>query len=344
MRNTDWGQRNQCGPILWEMKPHSRFVQCPPTRVVIDWSAKAAFKPAKKMEWFNQLRFSLFTLNNFCNWCTKTVPRNTFAEEEDAEDIFEDSLSESTSMYPAIISALIFAFELLGGTVVGEDLFNFISESRILFCRCVAQFFNETYFFVLWKILTWHPGVVVAALLSYALILTLLPPSATSPTTTATNATIATTTIAPGRRANLQVWANLLPISMLPYDKDRWTVGRRKLKKVEIANIAHIAYCPFCPFPFFQAHSRDDRLLQTDHLRELPEGGLSPGIWTKEVRGAPLKSDDHVPVSGELAFCGEIRGEAPQGFCLPRLLRQDQPCSGRGGNSLEFFLKPRNIF
>ena len=101
------------------------------------------------MEWFNQLRFSLFKLNNFCNRCTKTVPRNTFAEEEDAEDIFEDSLSESTSMYPAIISALIFAFELLGGTVVGEDLFNFISESRILFCRCVAQFFNETYFFVL---------------------------------------------------------------------------------------------------------------------------------------------------------------------------------------------------
>ena len=99
------------------------------------------------MEWFNQLRFSLFKLNNFRNRCTKTVPRNTFAEEEGAEDIFEDSLSESTSMYPAIISALIFAFELLGGTVVGEDLFNFIS--RILFCRCVAQFFNETYFFVL---------------------------------------------------------------------------------------------------------------------------------------------------------------------------------------------------
>ena len=294
------------------------------------------------MEWFNQLRFSLFTLNNFCNWCTKTVPRNTFAEEEDAEDIFEDSLSESTSMYPAIISALIFAFELLGGTVGGGDFFNFIS--RILFCRCVAQFFNETYFFVLWKILTWHPGVVVAALLSYALILTLLPPSATSPTTIATIATNATTTIAPGRRANLQVWANLLPISMLPYDKDRWAVGRRKLKKVEIANIAHIAYCPFCPFPFFQAHSRDDRLLQTDHLRELPEGGLSPGIWTKEDIDAPLKSDDHVPVSGEPAFCGEIRGEAPQGFCLPRLLRQDQPWSGRGGNSLEFFLKPRNIF
>ena len=124
---------------------------------------------------------------------------------------------------------------------------------------------------------------MVAALLSYALILTLLPPPATSPTTIATIATNATTslaitTIAPGRRANLQVWANLLPISMLPYDKDRWAVGRRKLKKVEIANIAHIAYCPFCPFPFFQAHSRDDRLLQTDHLRELPEGGLSPGI------------------------------------------------------------------
>ena len=52
----------------------------------------------------------------------------------------------------------------------------------------------------------------------------------------------------------------------------------RKLKKVEIVNIAHVAYCPFCPLPFFQAHSRDDRLLQTDHLRELPEGGLSPGI------------------------------------------------------------------
>ena len=110
------------------------------------------------MEWFNQLRFSLFRLNNFCDRCTNPVSRNlfwdwrdpeTFAEEEDAEDIFEDSLSESTSMYPAIISALIFAFELLGGTVVGEDLFNFISESRILFCRCVAQFFNETYFFVL---------------------------------------------------------------------------------------------------------------------------------------------------------------------------------------------------
>ena len=97
------------------------------------------------MEWFNQLRFSLFTLNNFRNRCT--IPRNTFVEEEDAEDIFKDTLSESTSMYPAIISALIFAFELLGGTVVGEDFFNFIS--RILFCRCVAQFFNETHFFVL---------------------------------------------------------------------------------------------------------------------------------------------------------------------------------------------------
>ena len=44
-----------------------------------------------------------------------------------------------------------------------------------------------------------------------------------------------------------------------------------------------------------------------------------------------------MPVSGELAFCGEIRGEAPQGFCLPRLLRQDQPCSGKGGNSGIFF-------
>ena len=55
------------------------------------------------MEWFNQLRFSLFRLNNFCDRCTNPVSRNlfwdwrdseTFAEEEDAEDLFEDSLSE----------------------------------------------------------------------------------------------------------------------------------------------------------------------------------------------------------------------------------------------------------
>ena len=55
------------------------------------------------MEWFKQLRFSLFRLNNFCDRCTNPVSRNlfwdwrdseTFAEEEDAEDLFEDSLSE----------------------------------------------------------------------------------------------------------------------------------------------------------------------------------------------------------------------------------------------------------
>ena len=55
------------------------------------------------MEWFNQLRFSLFRLNNFCDRCTNPVSRNlfwdwrdseTFAEEEDAEDLCEDSLSE----------------------------------------------------------------------------------------------------------------------------------------------------------------------------------------------------------------------------------------------------------
>ena len=55
------------------------------------------------MEWFNQLRFSLFRLNNFCDRCTNPVSRNlfwdwrdpeTFAEDEDAEDLFEDSLSE----------------------------------------------------------------------------------------------------------------------------------------------------------------------------------------------------------------------------------------------------------
>ena len=55
------------------------------------------------MEWFNQLRFSLFRLNNFCDRCTNPVSRNlfwdwrdseTFAEEEDTEDLFEDSLSE----------------------------------------------------------------------------------------------------------------------------------------------------------------------------------------------------------------------------------------------------------